>query len=243
VGQRGLAAHLTTEGNLHDAHVTHSLGISPDVSDRLYATLGLRQSSGADNAARVVAWATALQHPWLVDILNIVQTFPAEHPTFRLLLDKISDMLLQRRCAPALALPPPAAHAPAPPTAPGTTKFSLYTNDRPTYKQLPTASVAMLAGDRDFQSGVLAASRHQDFPAAAHDLHPKQTISQSNHVVNKVVHTLTVDSAEKNKDILKTNPELQAVQEGILGLGDHAVQISLIASVLSRTPLHFKEFL
>jgi hypothetical protein len=88
VGQRGLGADLITEGSPLDAHATHSLGISPGVSDRLYVTLGLGQSSGVDyDAARVAAWAIALQHPWLVDILNSVKTFPAVYPTFRLLLD------------------------------------------------------------------------------------------------------------------------------------------------------------
>ena len=63
VGQRGLGADLVTEGSPLDAHATHSLGISPYVSDRLWLTAGLGQSSGADDAARVAFWATALQHP------------------------------------------------------------------------------------------------------------------------------------------------------------------------------------
>ena len=35
VGERGLAADLATEGSPLDAQATHSLGISPGVSDRL----------------------------------------------------------------------------------------------------------------------------------------------------------------------------------------------------------------
>ena len=55
VGQRGLGADLITEGSPLDAHATHPLGISPGVSDHLYVTLGLGQSSGVDDAARVAA--------------------------------------------------------------------------------------------------------------------------------------------------------------------------------------------
>jgi hypothetical protein len=55
VGQRGLAADLATEGSPLDAHATHPLGISPGVNDRLFLTLGLGQSSGANDSARVAA--------------------------------------------------------------------------------------------------------------------------------------------------------------------------------------------
>ena len=61
VGQRGLTADLITEGSPLDAHATHSLGISPYVSDRLWLTAGLGQSSGADDATRVASWATGLE--------------------------------------------------------------------------------------------------------------------------------------------------------------------------------------
>ena len=48
---RGLAANLTTEGSPLGANATHSLSISFDVSNRLFVTLGLGQSSGVDEAA------------------------------------------------------------------------------------------------------------------------------------------------------------------------------------------------
>jgi hypothetical protein len=191
----------------------------------------LGQSSGVDDVARVAASATALQHPWLVDILNNVKTFPAAYPTFLLLLDQISDALLQRRSAPAPAPAPGPAPARAPAPAPGTAKLSLYTNNRLTFKQLLPALVVMLANGRDFQSSILAASKRQDFPAAARDLHPRPTISQPNHVTNKLVHTLTAASAVTHQDVLKSDPQLLYVQEGILGY--HAVLISQIASQLS----------
>ena len=164
-------------------------------------------------------------------MLTSVQTFPAVYPTFRLLLDQISDALMRMRSAPAPATAPAPTPAPGAGIAPGTAKLSLYTSEHLTFKQLPTASVALLAGNCDFQSGILAASSRQDFHAAARDLHPKPTISQTNHIINKLVHTLTVESAEKNKDVLKTQPELQYVQEGILGY--HATLISQTKSQLS----------
>ena len=240
--QRGLAADLVTEGSPLDAHATHSLGISPAVSDRLFLTLGLGQTSGADDGARVASWATALQNPWVCDILDSVRTIPAEYPTFRLQLDSISAEMQRRLSAPAMAPGAPGHLAGAAPGvapgvlgAPGTAKIAFYNTNRLTYRQLPAASVSLVAADRDFQSGALAASKLQDFPAAARDLHPKPAISQNNHLVNKLVHMLTEESAEKNKDILKGNPELQAVQEGILNY--HAVLISQIASVLSTEGL------
>ena len=95
--------------------------------------------------------------------------------------------------------------------------------------------MSLVGGDCDFQSGASAASKRQDFPSAARDLHPKPAISQINHLINKLVHSLTEESAEKNKDILKGDPELHAVQEGILSY--HTVQISHIASVLSTEGL------
>jgi hypothetical protein len=122
-------------GSTLDAHATHPLGISHGVSDHLFLTLGLGQSSCADDEARVTASATALQLPWVVDILGKVHTFPAEYSIFRLLLDRISAELLKRRSAPALAPAPAHAHAPG---ASGTaTKIAFYTSDRLTHKQLP----------------------------------------------------------------------------------------------------------